>query len=80
MCVTSVLFNDVPLTEPLYHAARADNYVMVVMVFLQLVHQTDDLVKMNLVGHNPWMLRNVYKGMLFLSPDAVVRFALAARV
>lgn len=51
--VSSLFINDSPLTEALYRLARADHHVMVIMVFPQLVLQTDDFIKINFVDHDP---------------------------
>lgn len=48
--------------------------------FSEVTHPADDFLKMCPVGHDPRMLENVIKGMLYPLPDAVVRLAMAAAV
>lgn len=67
-------------TEALYRAAWADHCIMVTMVFLQWANPCDDFIKMSPVSHDPRLLQNVYKGVLLPFSNAVVRFAMVARV
>lgn len=67
--------DDSPYQEALHRSARAGHYVMVIMVFLQWVHPTIELVGMSPVSHDQQLLENVYKDVLYPLPETVVHFA-----
>lgn len=72
--------NGSPYQKALLSTARPDRYFIVIMVFLQCVHLTEEFVKMKSIGHDQLMLENVYKGVLYPFPDALVCFAFEADV
>lgn len=47
---------------------------------LRRFYLTKEEKEMNFLRFDPWMRENLYKGLLFPLPDAVVRFALEAAV
>lgn len=53
---------------------------MVIMAFLLRVHTADEEIEMTIFALDPHMRKNVYKGVSFPLPDAVVRFALEVGV
>lgn len=78
--VSHLIINDSPLTGAFCCVDRANHCVMVIMVFLQWVHPIYAFIKMRPTDHEPRMLKNVYKGVLYPLPDAVLRFLLEAGV
>lgn len=88
LVLTSLLFahafkiflNHLSCAKALYRTVVFDYFVLLIMSVLQRIHPTVEEAKISLFGFDLRIRENVYKGMLFLLPDAVVGSALEAGV
>lgn len=71
--VTRVLIKRSTNRNALYMVALADRFVMVLMVFQQLLHSNDGSIKLNIPIFKLRKRGSVYKNVLLPLSDAVVR-------